>query len=92
VWREGGLREIPDSGNPARLGIPGQGGLHCGDQLEIKVGGSWNRGRVEFGGQMGGWYWTDDEDKVPLVPGMKARVWHDRDHWPSEDRRRGLER
>jgi hypothetical protein len=91
VWRSGELQEVPDSGIPVRLGIPGQSGLHCGERLEIKVGGCWHRGRVEYGGQFG-WYWTDNDSKVPLLPGIKARVWHDRDDWPREERRRGLER
>lgn len=90
VWREGGLREVPDSGHPARLGIPGQSGLHCGDQLEIRVGGTWHRGRVEYSGQLG-WHWTDNDSRIPLLPGVKARAW-DGYEWPREDRRRGVER
>lgn len=90
MWCEGGLREVPDSGYPARLGILGQSGLHCGDQLEIRVGGTWHRGRVEYSGQLG-WHWTDNDSRIPLLPGVKARAW-DGYEWPREDRRRGVER
>jgi len=65
--------------------------LHCGDPLELKVGGRWERGWVEFSDRQG-WYWTNDKSSARLLEGFEGRVWDGRE-WPNPERERpGLER
>lgn len=84
MWRQGKLAPVPDSGHPQRIGLDGEDGFHAGEQVDIRVGGHWLRGRVEHGSRWG-WYWTDNETDIPLRPGQAARVWLGGDYWPESD-------
>ena len=51
--------------------------LHCGDGLDVRVGGHWLPCRVEFDGRLG-WILLTDFDTVRILPSARLSVRPDR--------------
>lgn len=61
--------------------------LHCGDPLEIRLDGRWERGRVEWSTRLG-WHWTNNQMDRRMLAGDEARVWASRFEWPPREQQR----
>lgn len=94
-WITGILTPVDEEDHRSRYWVvePKEDGamreLTSGHPLELRIGGRWLRGRVEFGDRIG-YYWTDNRNTVPLGGCGRGRVWGSED-WPPPERRQGPE-
>jgi hypothetical protein len=84
AWLKGELQLLGGS-DRFHLCVGGQKiAFHCGDPLELKRNGCWERGRVEYSDRLG-WYWTNNRRDLRLLAGDQVRVW-DGLTWPPPER------
>ena len=87
MWRSGEL-QLKHGSDRFSLRTPERRiEFHCGDPMDIRLDGRWQRGRVEWSPRLGH-YWTDNQVNRRILTGGEVRVW-DGGIWPQREESRG---